>query len=141
MLSQVPSSRRPIEVDLEALFCALVLAPATFSRNRFYGVFEQEAARKVRRRAARVRGVIRQLLGQGRPRAEIVGERILGDGQVFLRYRIAEVSFERTVALSALEAAALRYALHKAGVGDLSDEDRELVASALHRLGRSIAVP
>ncbi len=140
MLSQAPSSTLVTEVDLEGLLCALVLAPATFSRNRFFRVFESPAGRGVRRRAARVRGVIRQLLGEGRPKAEVIGERVLEDGQVFLRYRISELAFERTVALSRLEAATLRYALHQANAGELSDEDRDSVVGALQRLGRDLPV-
>ncbi len=140
VLEQAPSRRTSVEVDLDGLLCALVLAPTTFSRNRFFGVFETADARRVRRRAARVRGVVRQLLGQGRPRAELVGERVLDDGQVFLRYRIEDLAFERTVALSRLEAATLRYALHQAGAGELADEDRDQVVAALQRLGRDLPV-
>ena len=87
-----------------------------------------------------MRGVVRQLLGRGRPKAELVGERVLDDGQVFLRYRIEQLAFERTVALSRLEAATLRYALHQAGAGDLTEEDRDHVVGALQRLGRDLPV-
>jgi hypothetical protein len=140
VLSQAPSNSPRVEIDLEALFCALVLAPTTYSRNRFFGVFETVSGRRVRRRAARVRGVVRQLLGQGRPRAEVVGERVLEDGRVFLRYRIEQLAFERTVALSPLEAATLRYAMHQAGAGELMDEDRDRVLETLQRLGRDLPV-
>ena len=57
---------------------------------------------------------------------------------LFLRYRIEELAFERTVALSSLEAATLRYALHRAGAGALSNEDRSLVNDTLQRLGRDL---
>ena len=137
-MSQGETTKKEAGVDLDALLCALVLAPNTYSRNRFYQVFESSGGRRVRRRAARVRGVIRQLLGHGRPRAEVVGEQILTDGQVLLRYRVPELAFERTVALSALEAATLRYALHQAGAGALAEEDRGMVVEALERLGRRI---
>ena len=69
---------------------------------------------QLRRRAARVRGIMRQL-GDSRARAEIVGERVLTDGRVLLRYRVEEMGYTRTAALSALEAATLRYALHRSG--------------------------
>jgi hypothetical protein len=117
-------------VDPEALFCALVLAPRTFSRNRFYSLFEDPVLRKVRGRAARVRGIIRQLVGEGRRRGEVVGEQVLEDGRVLLRYRVEELAYSRTTALSALEAATLRYALHRASAGSLTDDDRARVASA-----------
>jgi len=122
--------------DYDGLLCALILVPQSFSRNRFFDVFEDPEARRIRRRAARVRGVIRQLLGQGRrPKGELVGEQVLDDGQVLLRFRIPDLGYERTTALSALEAATFRYALHRAGFGSLEEVDRERVEMALRRLG------
>lgn len=129
---------RPADVDLDALLCALVLAPRTFARNRFFSLHENAAVRRVRRRASRVRGIIRQLVGNGAIRGEVVGEQILEDGQVLMRYRVDDLAFSRTTALSALEAATLRYALHRAGMGTLDDADRREVEAALARLGRDI---
>jgi hypothetical protein len=128
------------EVDLDALLAALILAPRTFSRNRFFWLFERPEAAKVRRRAARVRGILRQLAGTPKPAAEIVGERVLADGQVHLRYRVEDLGFTRTAALSALEAAALRYALHRSGKSALSSEERSAVEEALSRLHASLGV-
>jgi hypothetical protein len=127
-------------VDLDALLCALTLVPTAFARNRFFKLFENPAALKVRRRASRVRGIIRQLCGTGRVKAEIIGEQVLDDGQVLLRYRVEEIGFSRTAALSKLEAATLRFALFRAGVGTLEVEDRELVESALQRLSENLAL-
>jgi hypothetical protein len=124
-----------LPLDLDGLLCALVLVPPSFSRNRFFRMFEDPSAHKVRRRAARVRGIIRQLLGQGRLKSELLGEAVLGDGQVLLRYRVAGMSYDRTAALTRIEAAALRYALHRAGAGEIEDDDRTLVEAALTRLG------
>ena len=126
------------QVDPEALLCALVLAPGTYSRNRFFGLFEDPRFRRVRRRAARVRGIVRQLVSSGGARGEVVGEQVLSNGNVILRYRVGELAFERTTALSALEAATLRYALHRAGEGPLDPEDRERVERALERLGERV---
>jgi hypothetical protein len=137
----VATRRRQLNVDLQGLLCALILVPRTFSRNRFFSLYEHPAANKTRRRAARVRGIIRQLLGLGRHRAEIVGEQILEDGQVLLRFRIPELAYQRTTALSPLEAAALRYALHRNGAGPLSRADRGLVHDALQRLGEQLKLP
>jgi hypothetical protein len=128
------------DVDLDALLTALILAPRTFSRNRFFWLFERPEAAKVRRRAARVRGILRQLAGTPKPAAEIVGERVLADGQVLLRYRVEDLGYTRTAALSALEAAALRYALHRSGKSALSHEQRSAVEDALSRLNQSIGV-
>lgn len=122
-------------MDLDGLLCALVLVPPSFSRNRFYGMYEDPRLRAVRRRAARVRGIVRQLLGKGRQKSELTGEAVLDDGQVLLRFRVEGMSYDRTAALSQLEAATLRYALHRAGAGSLDDADRALVEQALARLG------
>lgn len=127
-------------IDLDALLCALILAPDAFSRNRFFGLFEDPAARKVRRRAARVRGIIRQLVGKSGQKSEITGELVLEDGQVLLRYKVDGLGYSRTTALSELEAAALRFALHRSGAGAVSDLDRERVTSALERLGETLGV-
>jgi hypothetical protein len=127
-------------VDDEALLCALVLAPATFSRNRFFGLFEDAGRKRLRRRASRVRGIIRQLMSPERGRAEILGERVLDDGQVLLRYRVEELGYSRTAALSRLEAAALRYSLHRAGHGELDDDDRKMVEDAISRLSRGLGL-
>jgi hypothetical protein len=128
-------------VDLDALLCALTLVPTAFARNRFFNLFENPAALKVRRRASRVRGIIRQLCGTGRVRAEITGEQVLDDGQVLLRYRVEEIGFSRTAALSKLEAATLRFALFRAGVASIEPEDRELVENALERLSKNLSLP
>jgi hypothetical protein len=128
------------EVDLDALLAALILAPRTFSRNRFFWLFERPEALRIRRRAARVRGILRQLAGTPKPAAEIVGERVLADGQVHLRYRVEELNFTRTAALSSLEAATLRYALHRSGKSSLSAEERAAVEEALARLHQTLGV-
>jgi hypothetical protein len=122
-------------VNPEALLCALVLAPNTFARNRFFGMFEDPAMRRVRRRAYHVRGILRQLIGTGKERALITGRLELDDTRVLLRYRIENLKLERTTALSALEFAVLNYALNRAGRGDLEDEERTLVENALRSLG------
>ena len=126
------------KVDLDALLCALILAPNTFSRNRFFQLFEQPKARRVRRRAARVRGIIRQLVGDGTSKGVIVGERVMADGQVLLRYHVEDLDLTRSTALTELEAAALRYALWRAGEAKLEAADRHKVEAAFARLSRSL---
>jgi hypothetical protein len=120
-------------ISPEALLCALVLAPASFSRNRFFSLFEDPAMRRVRRRAARVRSLVR-LLGNPEHPSEITGERVLEDGRVLIRYRVPDLGFQGTSALSAVEAAVLRYALHRGGAGALQEEDRARVEQALLEL-------
>jgi hypothetical protein len=128
------------EVDLDALLAALILAPRTFARNRFFTLFQNPEAAKIRRRASRIRGILRQLAGTPKPAAEIVGERVMTDGQVLLRYRVEELNYTRTAALSSLEAATLRYALHRSGIASLSHEERTAVEAALSRLGETLGV-
>jgi hypothetical protein len=132
--------RRAHDVSPEALLCALVLAPNTFARNRFFGLYEDPVLRRVRRRAYHVRSILRQLLGQGKERALLIGRLELDDDRVLLRYRLDNLKLERTTALSALESSVLSYALHRAGQGELEDVDRARVETALRSLGEAPAV-
>ncbi|HEX6766924.1 MAG TPA: hypothetical protein VF103_15620 [Polyangiaceae bacterium] len=124
-------AKRPVDVDTEALLCALVLAPHAFSRNRFFELFEEPEKRRVRRRATRVRGILRQLLAG----AEITGEIELDDGRRLLRYSVPSMGLSRTAALSPLEFAALRFALDRSKKREPDAQTRALVEGALHRLG------
>lgn len=116
--------------DHDALLCALVLAPNAFSRNRFFELFEQPELKRLRRRATRVRGILRQL-STG---AEVTGELELADGRRLLRYHIAALGLSRTAALSPLEAAALRFSLARARRAPVDPGDRAIVETALARL-------
>lgn len=116
--------------DHDALLCALVLAPNAFSRNRFFELFEQPELKRLRRRATRVRGILRQL-STG---AEVTGELELADGRRLLRYHIAELGLSRTAALSPLEAAALRFSLARTRRAPVDPGDRAIVETALARL-------
>lgn len=134
-----PTSRTPADVPADALLCALVLAPNTFARNRFFQLFEQPTLKRTRKRARRTRGLIRQLLGLGRERAEIVAEHVLDD-RVLLRFEVPTLKYQRTTSLPVLEAALVHYALHRARGDELSDEDRERVEVALRALGMGFRV-
>jgi len=134
------SSRAAPAVDPEALLCALILAPRTFPRNRYFSLFESPAGKKARRRAARVRGIIRQIVGEGRLRAEVTGETVLEDGRLLIRFQVEGIALHRTAALSATEAVAFHYALHRAGFGALDAEDRKLVERTLSKLGTELAI-
>lgn len=116
--------------DHDALLCALVLAPHAFSRNRFFELFEQPDLKRLRRRATRVRGILRQLSSG----AEVTGELELADGRRLLRYHVAELGLSRTAALSPLEAAALRFSLARARQTPVDPGDRAIVETALARL-------
>jgi hypothetical protein len=119
----------------DALFCALVLAPECLPRNRFFKLYEHPEFAAARKRARRVRGIVNQLLEHGQSKAEIVGEQVMVDGQAILSYRVNDLAFGRTTALGALDAAALRYALYRAGASALNEEDRALVCDSLRKLG------
>jgi hypothetical protein len=125
-------------VNPDGLLCALVLAPDTFARNRFFRLYEDPVLRRARRRAYHVRGILRQLLGQGKEKALLIGRFELDDDRVLLRYRIENVKLVRTTALSVLESAVLSFALHRAGQGELDPEDRARVERALESLGSSV---
>jgi hypothetical protein len=133
-----PVSRQARSVDPDALLCALVLAPKTYARNKFFRLFEVPELARIRRRAARVRGIIRQVGGQpdaaGQvPAGQIIGEQVFDD-RVLLRYTVDSVRFARTTALTPLEAALVHYALHTATGAELAPGDRELVRLTLSRL-------
>ena len=65
---------------------------------------------------------------------------MLEDGRVLIRYQVSGLALRRTAALSRIEAAALHYALHRAGAGPLDQEDRDLIEQALDRLGQDLDV-
>ncbi len=136
--NHAPQASSLVNMHPDAVLCALVLVPRVLSRNRFFGLFEDSTARRLRKRAKRLRGIIRQLTAQGREPAEVTGRHELQDGRVLLRYRIKHLSFERTSALSPLEAALLQYAMHRAGLADLSEPHRSLVETALGQLSAEL---
>jgi hypothetical protein len=131
---KAPRSKDSYGVSPDGLLCALVLAPNTFARNRFFGLYEDPVLRRVRRRAYHVRGILRQLLGQGKEKAIVIGRLEFDDERVLLRYRVEHLKMERTTALSTLESALLSFALHRAGQGELEQEDRARVERALEGL-------
>ncbi|WP_437780063.1 hypothetical protein [Sorangium sp. So ce1097] len=104
----------PPPIDLEALFVALVLAPSTFSRNRFYALYTDPATRRVRRRAALLRSIVRQLVAG----ADRAGLAPAASGGALLTYDVPSLGLKRTAALDALELAVLRIAVAR-GKGTL----------------------
>jgi len=137
----MPSRRAPPEpvVSPDSLLCALIIAPNSFSRNRFHSLFENPVLKRVRGRAKRVRGIIRQLAQTGAEHAEITGRQELEDGRVLIRYRIPNLSFERTTSLSSLEAAAVSFALSRVGRAEYGNSDRQRLESALQELGLGLS--
>ncbi len=128
-------------VDADGLLVALILAPATFSRNRFFSLFEQKDLSHARRRAQMVRSLVKELTepwphaGEipSHPPAILESERLV-DGLVVISFSVPDFGYRREAHLSPLEAAALRYCLKRAGVGSVSDAERQLVERHLCRL-------
>jgi hypothetical protein len=130
-----------VRPDPEGLLVALVLAPATFSRNRFFDMFQEEELRTARRRAQIVRSIIKDLTEPWPHPGEFpshpkphIEEEVERDGCLHLTYRVDAFDFRRSAILSPVEAAALRYALHRAGLRGLSTEDRRVVDTHLGKM-------
>lgn len=131
----------PGRADPEALLVALILAPGTYSRNKFFGLFESREHRQARRRAQLVRSLIRELTDPwpikgdvpARP-TPLIEEEFERDGMLHLTYRVKDFEYRRSAILSSVEAAALRYALKQAGQGEITEQDRALVERCLGRL-------
>ena len=132
-------------LDVEALLVALVLDPATYSRNRFFRLYTDAPARRARRRAALVRSIIRHLAAEDEARrGEIVEAVHTDDGWTQLTYTVPAVGLKRSTKLEPLELSLVRFALSRVGLlsgrprpapaGD-DDEDRQRIESALRRLG------
>ena len=129
-------------IDRDALLCALVLAPTTFARNRFFVLYTEPWARRTRSRAAQLRTIVRHLAAQT-PKAELRELLPLDDGGAILRYGVHDLHFERTAILDALELAVVRFALGRRprAAGDApdlrmatTDDDRRRVEQALAKL-------
>lgn len=126
--------------DPNGLLCAMVLAPATYARNRFFRLFENAEYAQVRARAKVLRGLIRELLGTGVRQAEVVGTQVLED-KVLVRVHVPGLSYERTTSLSLLESALLNFAVARGRGIPTPSEDEAIVHQALSRLGQDVLNP
>jgi hypothetical protein len=138
----IPLAPRPA-LDREALLAALVLAPATYSRNRFFDMYADQEVRRVRRRAGQLRGVIDHLV---RPGITSRRDPPAADGLVRLFYEVPAIGLRRTVALAPIELSLLRFVLSRTQDGGpllpADDPDRRRIELALSRLAPvSAAVP
>ncbi|WP_437676018.1 hypothetical protein [Sorangium sp. So ce131] len=106
-------------IDLEALLVALVLAPSTFSRNRFFSLYTDPETRRVRRRAALLRGIVRQLVSG----ADRAGLAPAASGGALLTYDVPSLGLKRTAALDALELAVLRFAVARGAPAPAAEQD------------------
>jgi hypothetical protein len=142
------ASARP-EIDRDALLAALVLAPATFARNRFFALFNEPWAAKARARAGQLRVMVRHLTNDDGVGPATVLELVeSGSGRTTLRYEVPAMHLLRTALLEPLELALLRFALMRraqAGTAvplakslQMIDDDRALVEGALAKLSREL---
>jgi hypothetical protein len=133
-----PSSGRTIaRIDREALLAALVLAPATYSRNRFFDLYKDPDFYRIRRRASQLRGIVKHLTRvDPAEQGEIVGLSPRAGDRVELTYTVPALGLKRTALLDPLEVALVRYAMARAGTraARADDPDRARIEAALARL-------
>ena len=104
--------------DPSGLFAALALAPATFSRNRYFALFEEDDLKQSRRRSRLVRSMARELTepwhlpggSSAKPGPSSYTEEARPEG-ILVSYRVDELEYQRAALLTRLEVAALHYLL------------------------------
>ena len=130
------SAAGPIAVDREALLAALVIAPATYSRNRFFELYKDPEVFRVRRRASQLRSIVRHVT-RAAPgeEGEIVSVADAGGDRVELTYTVRALGLRRTAVLSPIELSLVRFAMARAlGGPPPGDPDRARVEAVLARL-------
>jgi hypothetical protein len=127
-------------VERDALIVGMTLVPHLYSRNKSFALFEDPEVRRARRRAAILRGIVRQLTGvQGHVEGLSVAygaHGAAGQGTCELRYRVPSLHIERRASMNDAELACVRYLAGRAGVAELhaTDDDRARIDAALRRL-------
>lgn len=114
-------------IDLDALLAALVLVPNSYPRNRFFGLYRWPEARRVRRRAARLRSIIHDLSGT----VEAVTFAADGDESGTMSYRMVDLAATRSVALDRREAALMKFAVARRRQHPSSDGSLEVVLDGI----------
>jgi len=125
-------------VDREALVVGMALVPGFVSRNRSFRLFEDPDVRRARRRAAVLRGIVRQLTG-AHGSVESVSV-VHGPDLVELRYDVPGLRVHRHASLTELELACVRYLAARACAPGLhaTAEDRVAIEAALRRLSAGL---
>lgn len=131
----------PPTLDADGLLCALVLAPSTYSRNRFFRMYEDPAMKSVLRRARLVRNLVRQLARADGTSSVAVRE----DGTVELEIAIDSIGYRRRSMLAAVEHDLVVYLASRVkGSLAVASEDalqaKTRVESAIERLSGSGSV-
>ncbi len=128
--------------EREALVAGMTLVPALLSRNRNFALFEDVEMRRVRVRAALLRGIVRQLTGaEGKVESlEVVPRGGPREGTRELRYRVPGIRISRRAVLTDLEYSCVAYLAGRASVAGLAadEEDRARIDTALRRLSAGL---
>jgi hypothetical protein len=134
------SAVAPITLDREALLAALVIAPATYSRNRFFELYKDPELYRVRRRAAQLRSIVGHVT-RAEP-GEILSVAPVAGDRVELTYVVPALGLRRTALLEPIELSLVRFAMARAGrTGGPppGDPDRARIETALARLVPALA--
>ena len=132
----------------DALTAALILRGPEASRNRNFALHATRDGASARRRANRLRSMVRQITGAFGPAREVRVATGQGD-DVTLTFSLARVSLVREARLSAIDLSILRVALAERGTRLLpaallaKDEDRARVTALLEEFSsaRSASAP
>jgi hypothetical protein len=129
-------------LDPEALLAALVIAPGTYSRNRFFELYRDPDLYRVRRRALQLRSIVRHVT---RANPAEPGETVSfapGEGdRVALTYVVPALGLRRTALLDPIELSLVRFAMaraERAADPPADDPDRARIEAALARLAPAI---
>ena len=128
---------RLASLDLDALLAALVLDPATYSRNRFFDLYVAHDVRRVRRRAMHLRSIVRDVartglaaidgpLAQRRHRTQGT----TSEGLTELSYAIPTLALRRTALLDSLELCLVKVALGRISLKTVRPNLRALLPTA-----------
>ncbi len=96
MTSALPAPL-PAPLDAEAVLCALVLVPSTYSRNQHPELYADPEMRRAHRRARVVRSLVRQMLMHGAAPAE------RGPAGYVVRIEAPALGYRREARLTDLE--------------------------------------
>ena len=94
-----PGAKANVALDADGLLAALVLSPATYSRNQHFELYRSPNMRSVQRRARVVRGLVRLLLREEEKTVEFSPTEI----EVVVRVHVPALGLRRTAHLTLLE--------------------------------------
>lgn len=112
--ADVTLDTRPGLLHADALTALLVLRPRALPRNRHFALYATDEATIARRRAGRLRSLVRQLTGALGPAKSITLEPSSGQ-EFLLRYSLSRVSLSRSLHISPSDLSVLRMALLESG--------------------------